>query len=859
MSVGVFTLKANSIKTGSTNFNTFGSGASMQARLADNDSGGASGITSKGTSAGLYTVVGFLGSSVSLASDEYIESVRFVTRMSRPSAGSVSLAVGWQTSNFSSLTTYTGTASSSTWIYGPWIGIAPVSNGRWDYVYTGTRIFDNVSVKVIDNKSGANVSSINEVWIEYRIAKFPTVDITAPAGTLSSTSQPTLTWDYSANSTATAAPTNKVVASNVATLTFAAQTPFAVGDPVVVSGVDASGTSTPGVYDGTRTITAVSVAAPWTVTFTVPTATSTTSLTNTGSPLVTWSSSLDQSQYQFMIVKAAVVTNKELTSNVAKLTFSANHGYSVGDRVWVALNSADAVFDGSYTISATTANTISYARTNANVSVVSSAGFVAREPNDLASNPIVFGNDYKAAAWVTAYNTSLQADAVTGTEKTITPPVSLANNTSYRIYGKVTKNPGAGVATLARASQGAANGFTVEDFSIAITPPEAPIITASFNSGSNKVALTVSSRVNVLSETDSTCESGIGTWNAEANATGLASSSTNGSSVGTNALRFQATTTADSIVRTGNYAVEAGELIRAVADIKTPTTSGKTTRVDIAWYAADGTTLLSTSTGTGGTNSNITAFFTRTCDATAPAGAAFARVKAIVVAPTASDFIAVDKIGLWPDQSGSWSIGGYSGWSTKLERSDDSGTTWSTVLNGGALATRTSQSATLDDYTAPRGVTVQYRATTTVLNATGGTIASSISNVPTASITNDGLWWFKVLADPTRNVGGVKIRNGFTESVEEQSGQFWPVGRTRPVVVSSGIGGRNGNYPWLTTSVAEFTNLAKVLEYAGTVLVQDPTGGQKYVRFTSRSWSTVGTATRPLREGSVDYVEVASP
>lgn len=70
----------------------------------------------------------------------------------------------------------------------------------------------------------------------------------------------------------------------------------------------------------------------------------------------------------------ATITTKELTSNVAKLTTSANHGFAMGDKVLVALNSADAVFDGLQTITAVTATTFSFAKTNANVTAAATGG-----------------------------------------------------------------------------------------------------------------------------------------------------------------------------------------------------------------------------------------------------------------------------------------------------------------------------------------------------------------------------------------------------------------------------------------------------------------------------------------------------
>jgi hypothetical protein len=59
------------------------------------------------------------------------------------------------------------------------------------------------------------------------------------------------------------------------------------------------------------------------------------------------------------------VDNKALTNNVATLTTSTAHSFTTGDIVVVA--DVDATFDGEYTITGTTSNTFTYAKTAANV------------------------------------------------------------------------------------------------------------------------------------------------------------------------------------------------------------------------------------------------------------------------------------------------------------------------------------------------------------------------------------------------------------------------------------------------------------------------------------------------------------
>lgn len=70
------------------------------------------------------------------------------------------------------------------------------------------------------------------------------------------------------------------------------------------------------------------------------------------------------------------VTNKALASNVATLTTASAHGLQVGQKVLVAIS--DAVFDGVQTLTAVTATTFSFAKTNANVASTAAVGTVKR-------------------------------------------------------------------------------------------------------------------------------------------------------------------------------------------------------------------------------------------------------------------------------------------------------------------------------------------------------------------------------------------------------------------------------------------------------------------------------------------------
>lgn len=77
---------------------------------------------------------------------------------------------------------------------------------------------------------------------------------------------------------------------------------------------------------------------------------------------------------------ADTVSNKALTSNVATITTSTAHGYSVGDQVTIA--GVDATFNGTYTVtSVPTTTTFTFAKTAANVPSAAATGTATKVPN----------------------------------------------------------------------------------------------------------------------------------------------------------------------------------------------------------------------------------------------------------------------------------------------------------------------------------------------------------------------------------------------------------------------------------------------------------------------------------------------
>ncbi len=189
----------------------------------------------------------------------------------------------------------------------------------------------------------------------------------------------------------------------------------------------------------------------------------------------------------------------------------------------------------------------------------------------------------------------------------------------------------------------------------------------------------------------------------------------------------------------------------------------------------------------------------------------------------------------------------------QAERSDDGGTTYTTI-RGGTEITPTGTAATAFDYEAPRDLTVRYRVRSVGV-AGEDRIPSAYSVVSQVLVTNDGTWWLKAIGDPTLNVGGLRVAPSLAISVEEPVTVFRPLGRALPVVVSGLIGGYDGSYR-ISIVGDEWDDIEGVLLHQGTLLVQEPTGVQKYIRVTGRQMSQDWQGSRSLRTVQVDYVEV---
>jgi hypothetical protein len=785
--------------------------------------------------------IGVTMSSPSLASDEYIRRVRFAIRDNAGTTQKVGAAIGAYSASgatwIDSYTTYSGSSnagSSPRWRYGNWLETIPNLGIAW------TAYKDYIYVNFVDYRLTATAPRFYEVRAQVEIAKKPSITIISPSvgEVITTTDHPQIGWTWNPNNTVDTTVTSCNSSGTTRTLGFSygdSAGKFAIGDPITVS-----------------------------------------------------------------CGLVGVVTAKASSGTTRTLTLNTGHGFRTTGSPLGKLNVSigDSNYDGSeFTITAATSTSVSYTAsttlTQSPAASVSPTG-TATVTDYLEINPVTITSVAETSVTYTASNglsTSLSQTPPAGAKLTLTQTAPqdtctyrIVGNTSGRTYYiypdaevrltsfiQVEPLPNDTYTLYATAGKkidrlSDPNSITpaltvysdeaTQSFEISVTPPTAPTLTTAYNATTNGVDITLQGRVNMVPADTSNLENSIGDWVASTNASSLATSTT--SYADTYSLTWVATGAGTSSVKTGQIDVLPDRVYYASSYIRVATTNQ--TRLDLAWYTSTGS-LISTTSGTAGASTANT-FMARTVSGTAPPTAAYARVIPVHVSALTSAVAFVDSVGMWAGASGYTDMGTTNQGLT-LERSEDGGTTWLTVYTTEAYPNgllTTPQYFAFTDFYVPRAQSVSYRAIQTVTTAAG--YVRSATTTTTATTTNDQLWWFKPLGNSARNTTSsatLGVRGGFTNKIEEQMGTFWAIGRDRPIVVSSAVGGEDGNLTFVITSTASWDLLVPILEHAGSIYLQDPLGGEKYIRITSRSWQNGGTLARPVREATVDYIEVSAP
>lgn len=199
---------------------------------------------------------------------------------------------------------------------------------------------------------------------------------------------------------------------------------------------------------------------------------------------------------------------------------------------------------------------------------------------------------------------------------------------------------------------------------------------------------------------------------------------------------------------------------------------------------------------------------------------------------------------------------GYSSQYYDIHRSDNGGVVYNGIRNGERIIPNASYIGTAVDYEAPRATIAYYRCRAVGVDANSNEFPSAWGTVQQILITNDNTWWFKAVEEPTINQGSIRVLKELDVQVPEPNTVFRPLGSDRPIVVAGPIQGQDGGYNIKTVTETEWDDLYPLIEYQGTILVQDPYGNQKYIRITDRGWTAETQSGNVYRDITLRYVEV---
>lgn len=189
--MAVTTVVPNATASGSSLYTITGGSASVHAALSD--ASDSTYIMKDSAIVGSASAILDFGTTT-ISSSQRVKRVRLRARCSTPtSVGKINVYLGSRIDNanyFYSGLAIRGTNSSATTFTGPYFNSAP--NGTaWDQ-----ESINGLRAKVEEYKDSTDIGKIYELYIDVDIAAQPTVTVSAPTGTITSSAAPDVTWAY---------------------------------------------------------------------------------------------------------------------------------------------------------------------------------------------------------------------------------------------------------------------------------------------------------------------------------------------------------------------------------------------------------------------------------------------------------------------------------------------------------------------------------------------------------------------------------------------------------------------------------------------------------------------------------------
>ena len=187
--MAVVTVRPDSTPTGAANFTIFGGAASINAALSDNN---VATYVKKGVTGNGAVIVGF--GTTTIADNTRVKQVRIRAQAACPTDSSrLRITPITRISG----TNYVGSAQVFNGVFtlaeysGAYFSTAP-DGQAWDQ----TRI-DGLRAQIQDLASGADLSSVYELFFDIETTTQPSVSVASPTGTITANSRPEVSWTYS--------------------------------------------------------------------------------------------------------------------------------------------------------------------------------------------------------------------------------------------------------------------------------------------------------------------------------------------------------------------------------------------------------------------------------------------------------------------------------------------------------------------------------------------------------------------------------------------------------------------------------------------------------------------------------------
>ena len=197
-----------------------------------------------------------------------------------------------------------------------------------------------------------------------------------------------------------------------------------------------------------------------------------------------------------------------------------------------------------------------------------------------------------------------------------------------------------------------------------------------------------------------------------------------------------------------------------------------------------------------------------------------------------------------------------------VERSEDGGNTFTTIYGGNNVSADPNGALTVYDIEVTPGTNVEttYRITPSFIppSSTTPIIGSPAQNLVAPTLTTN-TWWLSSTSNPDLRYP-INVQNALEETQKHPVGVFYPLGSSRPIIISGVVQGRDAKITFIWTDIPNWDNLISLLNSGETLILTDPVEGLKrYIALNDDVTVTHNSGGAPYRTVEISYVEAPPP